>query len=158
VITTTITGVSTEPPVGPLAVRTIERTIIDTEPPPGPGKLSPPRTQAVYTIMVTVPSAGVPASTVAAAYVDSINRVAGFGGFVANFMPGSSTVFRMYRVAAFAYSETNTVPGIQVSSSPPPMGSAGGAPMAAWPAQALLALLLSGLAVRAWRTRARSST
>ena len=160
--TTLVTGVSIEPPPGPgdeiLAVRTIERTIIDVEP-NGPNGARLMQPQATYTVSVPVPTLGVPAHVVVAAFIDSINRTAGPGGFVANYASLSSNIIlRMYRVGGYGATDVNTVPGITVSDYPPPsppVQGGGGVqgPMLAWPAQALAGLALTGLAARAMRRR-----
>src|SRR5262245_33058568 len=112
---TQVTGVSTAPPLGTAAVRTIQRTIIDAGPQPSPGRLRPWQPQATITVDLPVPAAGVTAKQVVAAFIDSLNRVAGGAGFVANYRnPPDSTVFQMYRVGPYDASDTNNVPGITV--------------------------------------------
>src|SRR5215471_18048565 len=91
VTTTKVSGISTGPGI-------IPRTIIDAVPPPGPNRARPADAQcciSIPTVTVAVPSSGIRANTVAAAFVDSINRAVGGFGFVANFANMSdSSVFR----------------------------------------------------------------
>jgi len=157
-VVTRFTGVSTGPQsiggeqLSSSAGRSIDRTIIDiSEPSPRPWRLRPARAQATYLVSLEVPLAGVPASTVAAAFIDSINRQVGSAGFIANYANASDpALIQMYRAAGnYGSSDVNTVPGITLST--------GTAPMAAWPAQAGLAMILAILARRAMRSRRRSA-
>ena len=166
VTTTQVSGVSApDPPLAAplLAARTIERTIIDiSPPPPQPSRVRWAHTQATFTVTVPVPGVGVPASAVVAAFIDSINRVVGSVGYVANYLSLSdNTIFRMYKVGTYTSSDANNVPGITVSPYSPGGGGGGGGgvqgPMLDGFAQLLLLMMFSALATRALRARRGTS-
>jgi hypothetical protein len=146
VVTTRFVGVSGGP-------GSVGRTITDiSEPPPGPGKDDEVGIQSTYLVSLPIAGAGLSAGTIAAAFIDSINRQVGADGFVANYVNASdSTLLQMYRpTGKFSTTTTNTVPGLGVNPA--------SVPIAAWPATAGLALALAGLAGRALRARHRADT
>lgn len=102
---------------------------------------------------------GLPALTVAAALIDSINHQAGASGFIASFKSNTSDTVQMYRPGgAYTSSDDNGIAGITLTSytyvaatSSPPA-----APALSWRGTAALMLSLLALGSGAvwWRRRA----